>query len=374
MGYTFRTDGAWGLGVGRDLFPAEVDGNFWQAIQDVAAKAAQGVGISNFVVNGNQFTVVLTDHTLLGPYALPMMQIIFRGEWLPNQYYSAGSVITHGGNTYFVNVNHTSAATFDPGANDGHGNDYYGLLLQNPALTLPTGGAIGTFLRKSGLGDYVSNWESASLGDLSDVFLPVSPGPTAGDVLTYGGGTWSNQAILFPSIPSVLNDLTDVVTSGLQLNQALMWSGTEWVNQYVPFANLQGLTISSPAAGDTIVYDGNIAQFKNVPSINPPVWTINPTSGNIVVDLSKSPFTSITFGGNTAITSFTWPTDPSNYYVRRVLRISNQGNYTVTWPTNIRWPGGVIPTVTVSGIDTYIFHSINGGSTLYGNVVGQNYL
>ena len=40
-----------GRALDEDLDPEQVDGNFWKAIQDIAAKAGQGVGISNFVSN-----------------------------------------------------------------------------------------------------------------------------------------------------------------------------------------------------------------------------------------------------------------------------------------------------------------------------------
>jgi hypothetical protein len=108
MGYTFRTSGPWGPGIGEDLDAAQIDANFWQAIQDIAEKAVQGVGIANFVVAGNQMTVVLTDHTLLGPYVLPIAMLVFQGEWAPEIYYAANSIITHAGSTYIVRVNHES--------------------------------------------------------------------------------------------------------------------------------------------------------------------------------------------------------------------------------------------------------------------------
>jgi hypothetical protein len=41
-------------------------------------------------------------------------------------------VLTYGGRTYLVIFDHTSDVSFDPGANDGEGHDYYRLLLANP--------------------------------------------------------------------------------------------------------------------------------------------------------------------------------------------------------------------------------------------------
>ena len=180
MSIVYRTSGPWGpSSVTEDLTPVQVDNNFWELVQQIAAKAVQGVGIANIIVVGNQMTVLLTDHTLLGPFTLPVATLNFLGEWQPNTNYLANDIITHGGSTYIVLWNHTSAATFDPGANDGMGHDYYGLMLQNAATTIPPGGAPGTFLRKLGIIDYVAAWQTAALGDLSDVHV-TSPSPEIG--------------------------------------------------------------------------------------------------------------------------------------------------------------------------------------------------
>jgi hypothetical protein len=163
MAYKFRTTGPWGPGTSVDLDPVDVDNNFWQAIQDIAEKSTQGVGIADVIVTGNQFSFVLTDHTVLGPYTLPMMEISFGGEWAPNTFYAAGKIITHGGSTYFVEQNHTSDTTFDPGANDGFGHDFYGLLLTNASLTLPTGGPAGWVLAKASDADYALQWQAPNV-------------------------------------------------------------------------------------------------------------------------------------------------------------------------------------------------------------------
>ena len=122
MSLIYRTTGAWGAGKGSDLAPSEVDSNFYQLVQSVAAKAVQGVGIDHFMVTGNELTVVLTDGTNVGPYILPVATLTFSGDWTPSTAYFANQIFTYGGSTYIVLMNHTSASTFDPGANDGLGH------------------------------------------------------------------------------------------------------------------------------------------------------------------------------------------------------------------------------------------------------------
>lgn len=401
MAYIFRTAGPWGPGKGSDLDPVEVDANFWQAIQDIAAKSAQGVGIANAVVSGNQLTFVLTDHTLLGPYTLPVAQLTFKGEWQPNTPYLAGDIVTHGGAVYMVEVNHTSQATFDPGANDGHGNDFYGLLLTQPSLTLPTGGALGTFLRKSGAGDFVTAWQTAALTDLSDVSLGS---PTEGQVLTYLHGVWMNSILV-----ASLSQLTDTNISSPITGQVLEWNGNHWINA-TPITALSGLddvNIASPLAGQTLQWSGGSPGYwHNVTAVfalsglsdvllggtlytnQPLIWNgvkwsngnaadmlvqnLGNKSGSITIDLRFNEFNQFAMTQDVNVT-FQWPSY-TGQFVRRALEVTNTGAYTLSWPLSIKWPGGVAPTQTPYATDVFVLYTHDGGATVYGNIVGQNYL
>lgn len=42
-----------------------------------------------------------------------------------------------------------------------------------------------------------------------------------------------------------------------------------------------------------------------------------------------------------------------------LLVLTNAGNYTLTWPSNVKWPGGVIPTFTTNGIDLIHISKLN---------------
>lgn len=135
MTLKYRTDGPWGTGEAADLPAADIDSNFWQLLQRIGALETvpqEAVGIEDFTVVGNQMTVNMTDGTTRGPYTLPVAQISFGGEWRPNTTYLTQTFLTNDGSLYWVLVNHTSAAAFDPGANDGAGHDYYGLVLAKP--------------------------------------------------------------------------------------------------------------------------------------------------------------------------------------------------------------------------------------------------
>jgi hypothetical protein len=121
----------WGAGKGGNLNASEVDGNFWDLDQRTAALEAgapEPVGIDRVTATDNTFTIVLTDGSAQGPFNLPAAKFNLVGEWAPNTLYVPNSFITEAGKTYLILYPHTSAVFFDPGANDGAGHDYYGLL------------------------------------------------------------------------------------------------------------------------------------------------------------------------------------------------------------------------------------------------------
>lgn len=268
MGVVYRTDGAWGVGQGSDLSAVQIDTNFYTLVQDIAAKAVQGVGIANFNVVGDQLTVVLTDHTLLGPYTLPTSNPLNpRGVWQPStQYYVDDLFAAPNGNAYTVAVQHVSATTFDPAATDGMGHNLYVLFL--PSLS----GA------------------------------PIS------------------------------------TTSPLDKGQVLAYNGSD---------------------------------FSNTSVVDVPCDTGTTVSGSIAVDRSVTDVRQLTLSGDTTITGFTgWPS--AGQFARLVLRIDNTGGHTLAFPT-VKWPGGVAPTIS-NGIDIYLFVTMDGGTTVHGNIIGQNYL
>jgi carbohydrate binding protein with CBM5/12 domain len=365
MGYTFRTPGPWGPGISEDLTPWQVDNNFWQAIQDIKEKAVQGVGISNFVVSGNQMTVVLTDHTLLGPYPLPIAVLRFQGEWTPNTYYAANDIITHAGSTYIVQVNHTSAATFDPYANDGFGTDFYGLLLENPASTIPAGGPAGRFLRKATSADYVTEWAEAVLDDLSDVLVSA---PASGQVLGYDSGGWQNV-----DIPQgALEGLSDVAISAAADGDLLTYvsSSAVWENKKVslPLSGLTDVAVTTPQAGQPLVFNG--IQWIDAATVDMPCGGLVSASGSVTIDRTAGEVHRLSLVGTATLVGISgWP--PGGQFARLVIEMQNTGGFGFAWPGNVLWPGGVVPAATANGKDVYILISFDGGTTIYGNVVGQ---
>jgi hypothetical protein len=163
MAIIFRTAGPWGPGQGSNLAAAQVDGNFWELLSRLAyledhAPAAL-VSIDYFSVSGSLLTIHMTDHSIRGPFELPVAEWRFHTEgWQPDTDYVPQDVLPYNGSAYLVLWPHHSAGSFDPGANDGMGHDFYGLLLTDPGDALPLGGDTGQVLTKRSGADLDMEW------------------------------------------------------------------------------------------------------------------------------------------------------------------------------------------------------------------------
>lgn len=114
------------------------------------------------------------------------------------------------------------------------------------------------------------------------------------------------------------------------------------------------------------------------------VKTISSNSGIAIVDLAEAQTFAIT--ATEDITEFTLTNVPTNSTTTFTLKITNDSttarsitvdNFKTPGGSviNVFWPGGVVPTVTNStgAVDIYSFMTLDGGSTLYGVINGQNF-
>lgn len=66
-----------------------------------------------------------------------------------------------------------------------------------------------------------------------------------------------------------------------------------------------------------------------------------------------------------------WP--PIQYLGRIMLEMINEGEYNVAWPDWIIWSRGRKPDLTLNSRDRFILTTSDGGSTVYGDIVGIAY-
>jgi len=96
------------------------------------------------------------------------------------------------------------------------------------------------------------------------------------------------------------------------------------------------------------------------------------------VDLGSGTAIDVSLGGLfyrtiSGATTFTVSNVPSSGAVASfMLSLTNGGSATITWWSGMRWPSGVAPTLTASGMDVLGFYTRDGGTSWTGLVLGRD--
>jgi hypothetical protein len=103
-----------------------------------------------------------------------------------------------------------------------------------------------------------------------------------------------------------------------------------------------------------------------------PIQNITETTGTAVIDYSAGKYAKVTLDANTTLSVINWP--PAGEFARLTLRIIQGGSFSLGWPTGIKWSFD-IPAITqgTGSIDMYAITTDDGGATLLGHVIGQNF-
>jgi hypothetical protein len=92
--------------------------------------------------------------------------------------------------------------------------------------------------------------------------------------------------------------------------------------------------------------------------------TLGSISGSVSIDIRNGNFVTATIAGATTFT-FTNPLPSPNTSIL-ILELTNAGSAAVVFP-NIRWPGGITPTLTSSGVDVIVLVTDDAGSNWRGS-------
>ena len=136
--------------------------------------------------------------------------------------------------------------------------------------------------------------------------------------------------------------------------------------------NFAGLVTSGgiTAGGPVNLQDNDLIR-PNLKDYSEEVSTKNNISSVAAISFTDGNVQTATVTGAVSI-QFTNP--PSSGKAGTItLILTNGGSATITWDTDIVWPGGVTPTLTSSGTDVLSFLTTDGGSTIYGFVGGLNF-
>ncbi len=181
------------------------------------------------------------------------------------------------------------------------------------------------------------------IDDLTDVLLTSA---ASGQVLTYNGSQWINQDVLIP-----LDDLTDVVLTAPSSGDALIYNGTNWVNAdpSLSLDQLSDVVLTSPVVGQTLTYNGT--QWVN----QLPAYTM-PFSFNTSADPNEVIFRQVFIEKVTIAASFAgWAanvgTNPASTYTFTIYKNTSTSIGTIAISSS-----GVV-TVTQIGSGAMVFNS-----------------
>lgn len=149
-------------------------------------------------------------------------------------------------------------------------------------------------------------------------------------------------------------------------------------------SGLDDIFFSTPAANQYLGYNGSTQKWNNVPlagkvalATGGGAETLNALgsgTGTRAINLANGNVVSATLAGNTTFT-FTGATASTACSFGLYLTQDATGSRTVTWPASVRWAGGTAPTLSTgaNAIDILVFETINGGTTWFGSLVGNNF-
>jgi hypothetical protein len=152
---------------GAPLTITELDGNFTDLdgrVQGLENTASTARSIDEITQSGNSLFIQYNDSTQDGPFTFDV-RIEYRGDWAASTVYAVNDLVKSNGVIYIVAIAHTSGLTFDAGANNGSGGDYYIPFLEMPELQIPVGGDAGYVLAKASSDDNDVQWQARGLPD-----------------------------------------------------------------------------------------------------------------------------------------------------------------------------------------------------------------
>ena len=99
-------------------------------------------------------------------------------------------------------------------------------------------------------------------------------------------------------------------------------------------------------------------------------------SGSIAPSTGTSSIKVFTLVGNLTITGFSNPISMELQYLEFIITQGGTGSYTITWPSSVKWAGGVAPVLStaVGAVDRLCLTSYTAAGTVwYGDLIGKGY-
>jgi hypothetical protein len=249
--------------------------------------------------------------------------------------------------------------TYAPSSTSGTFTDFY---LVGPDVThgmtsiAPTADYLAAFqIGSSGGADIYGLSEADQLGALRLTGIIGATDPTdSNPAVIFRGGKKNGtgwQALGAAETPFNFYNYTTSIGRA--------YGNGEWI-----FPSIQNTPI-----GSTIAAAGNFTTVSiSTTDLGTPALNATATFSGQVAE--------ITIANNCIIDLTSWPA--SGKEGKKFLYLTNGGAATITWKTGggaltPKYVGGAAPSFTASGVDIVAFTSIDGGTTVYLSVVGQDY-
>jgi hypothetical protein len=179
--------------------------------------------------------------------------------------------------------------------------------------------------------------------------------------LGVGGGSGSATIIISPSAPSA--PAVGALWWDSVGGQMYLWFDDGNSQQWVPVVNQSGGYL--PLTGGVVTGPVDLQ-----------VQTVAASAGVLSINRNLGENVSVPqlFASITLVSIVGWP--PPGFAGKVRLVIVNGGAFTISgWPSGVIWPSGIAPVLT-SGAgkkDIILLMSDDGGVTIFGSIVGQDY-
>lgn len=118
--------------------------------------------------------------------------------------------------------------------------------------------------------------------------------------------------------------------------------------------------------GDTLDLTGSTVKTDKM-KIEAAVLSATSTT-TTALDLSTSAFFTVTLNSSRTMT-ITNPDSTSGYAQSFMVEFSSNGTYSVQWPTNVYWDGGLAPSIGANKETLISIYTKDNGTTYRANVV-----
>jgi hypothetical protein len=224
---------------------------------------------------------------------------------------------------------------------------------------------------------------------MSSPLTNQTPSASYGDLLRLSNGGSGVTSGLLPVTDGLGTDTAlEVSSTGVKavsgfyigIDRVLVGGGGMIATTFSPMAtNGDDISFESPGSGTdngelkNVTIGEHGIRFYDHGKINTS-FTMNHESGNVQ---------SVELNASTVTADFTdlgmlmdrYASSKVSYKVRLHTVQDATGNRVVSWPSELKWPGGTAPTLTTATgkIDIFEFETLDYGQTWYGNTVGLNY-